>query len=223
MSVLNNKYYINRIKERIILLIINRSDVVSLDMFDTLVYRKCGSPDNIFKMLSTYVRTEFGIEEFNIIRTHAEKKARSTASGGEVTLDEIYQIMSLDENIANSIKNKELQIEIDNIVQKKSGEFIYNAAIKLGKTVVVTTDMYLPSNVISQMLINCGYTKHSKLFVSSEIGYRKRNGGLFKYIQKTIGNEQRIVHIGDSFISDFVMALINGIDYAVLIKRNDYE
>ncbi|MBF5091554.1 HAD family hydrolase [Novosphingobium sp. NBM11] len=78
-----------------------------------------------------------------------------------------------------------------------------------GKTIVVTTDTYLPRTFIQEILdgiLPCSFT----LYCSSERGNTKRHGTAFKDLV-TMFPGQRIVHFGDNARSDVTMARGHGI------------
>ena len=206
-------YYDNkRIKN-----IMNKCDVISFDLFDTLVKRKCFSADKIFEELGKYVFDTYRIEGFKKIRIDTEKQVRKFHN--EVTIFDIYESMIIPETAKEDILKKEIEIELENIEIKESGFRLYLEAIGLGKIIVITTDMYLPRNVIEDILNSCNYINYSRLFLSSEIGKRKRTGDLYRYLRQTFDDSTIIMHIGDSFYSDYVKAIFNRINYAVLVKK----
>ena len=64
----------------------------SFDIFDTLVYRSCISPQAVFAMTGEKMGEE--PMRYKELRINAEEKARHSSGKSEITLDEIYANMS---------------------------------------------------------------------------------------------------------------------------------
>ena len=83
-------------------------DVVSFDVFDTLLFRVFSKPENLFH----FVAGEIEYLNFAEIRKKLEQKAREElfqfCGSYEVTLDEIYQCMEREAGIPRSTKQTEL-------------------------------------------------------------------------------------------------------------------
>ena len=71
-----------------------------------------------------------------------------------------------------------------------------------GKAIVATSDMYLPSGFIQELLHQCGYGTLSNVFVSCEFGASKSDGHLYEKIRKRFGEAKSYVHVGDNRHSD---------------------
>ena len=65
-------------------LIVSRFEIVSIDIFDTLIERSVKTPSDIFDLVGGYY---FGVDRvgFKSERIEAEKQARIKSSTGEVT------------------------------------------------------------------------------------------------------------------------------------------
>ena len=81
---------------------------------------------------------------------------RSKNNIPEVTLDEIYQYISdyydLDIKKLNLIKDKEKEMELHFCNKRDLGYELYLLAKQLKKRVIVTSDIYLPRDVIEAIL-----------------------------------------------------------------------
>ena len=66
-------------------------DVISFDVFDTLLKRNIGNPSDIFYILKK-IAEEIKIIDFDKIRKEAEKEIRDIQSFA--TIDEIYNIIA---------------------------------------------------------------------------------------------------------------------------------
>ena len=133
---------------------IKKYDVISFDVFDTLIERNVRCPSDIFRLVGKAVLGNDKFEDFCKDRKKAEKDARMKKSG-EVTFDEIYE--QLDNKylkIKDKLKFAELRWELNLCHIKKNIKPIFDYAILNKKTVYLISDMYLPYNVIEKM-----YTK----------------------------------------------------------------
>ena len=162
----------------------------SFDVFDTCFVRACGSPLNVFDLLAYKILGDDSEEshrmDFALIRINGERKARLASQKEEVCLDEIYNYCSFAglTSIPNEqILQAEIETEMEQLVpvysiQKKVKELHQN-----GHSVYYISDMYLPQDVLSNLLKKHGFWKENdKLYVSSEYGITKHSGNLYRYI-----------------------------------------
>ena len=168
--------------------------VVSFDLFDTLILRPFLKPTDLFTLLGQI----HSRNDFCDLRIKAESKARSSI-GTEVTLDEIYSFMPKD---LISFKELECQFEIDLCFANPWMKERYQSLTE-GKIVIITTDMYLPRNVIESILKKNGI-RYYKLYISSEHRKTKHNGSLFRYILDDLNiRPEEMMHIGDNRRADY--------------------
>ena len=181
---------------------LSKYDVVSFDVFDTLILRPFNNPKDVFRLLSP----KYNIVNFYNMRVKAEanarKKQRQKYGHREVTIYDIYQELFLQTHIpiSEGIKNEfdlEKQVCYANPYMKR----VYNELVKLGKKIIIVTDMYFPKEYIEQLLYNCGYTDYEKVYVSCEYFVSKRQGELFALINQDYP-DQKIIQVGDNIISD---------------------
>lgn len=180
-------------------------DVVSFDIFDTLLLRPFDDPKTVFYL----VGEKLHCPSFTRYRVLAEKQARQEAMEkngvNEVTLCDIYQKMQ--RYVACDIRRAmelEEETELSLLRANPYMKQLYQTAVELGKTVIAVSDMYLSSYVIEKALHNAGYTQISRIFISQECGFSKRSGKLFPYVKEQLGNDKRYFHIGDNYTSDFL-------------------
>jgi predicted HAD superfamily hydrolase len=89
-----------------------------------------------------------------------------------------------------------------------------------GKRVVFTSDIYLPADIVQKLLDHHGFRgAYDALYVSATEGRTKRAGGLFDVLlERENVQPGAVVHVGDNYHSDFVMAQSRGIS-AVWMPR----
>ena len=68
--------------------IIKEYEIVSFDIFDTLLKRDVSSPIEVFNLIEERVGKDFAV-----LRMQAEKRARRSLNKEEVTLKDIYSFM----------------------------------------------------------------------------------------------------------------------------------
>lgn len=189
---------------------------VSFDIFDTLILRPFLNPTDLFILLDKDFRelsnTNTGVD-FSKMRINAERQARIDYSSKkeEVTLDEIYDVLANDYNIPKTILTKMKKLEIDAevkyCVQRKTAYELYEMALAVGKKIICTSDMYLPKDVIEKILKKNGYKEVEEIYLSSELMVTKSTGNLYTYVKEKLNiTGDMIIHIGDNYESDVVMA-----------------
>ncbi len=180
--------------------------IISFDIFDTLVLRDVISPSDIFDIVEYKYNKQFSDKklcEFKAMRMQAERTARENKKK-EILLDEIYR--ELEPKIAETDLLKQIEMQAEymfaapNIDIKK----IYDYAKQRGKRIILVSDMYLPKSLVASILQKCGYTGYEKLYLSSDLGDRKRNGALFHRVLNDLKcSPGDILHIGDNIKSDY--------------------
>lgn len=179
--------------------ILSKYDVISFDVFDTLIFRAIEDPKDLFWL----VGNRFKITNYKQIRADIEKEARKNVINGEADIDKIYDIISKRFGIDKQ-KAIEYEFELEtkmcfsNPYMKK----IYDELIKRGKCVVATSNMYLNEKYLKILLDRCGYGNLSKIFVSCDYKCNKRNGELQKKVQNCLGDSLSYIHVGDNYEAD---------------------
>lgn len=194
-----------RMNEDEIIQKILKYDVISFDVFDTLILRNVERPEDIFSI----VGSKLNISGFAMIRQKVERKLWERE---EYNIYDIYKELSCVCGVDEQSFNVEFAIESavcrDNPYIKK----IYQAAVEAGKTVIATSDMYWPKEYIEKLLIQCGYTNLEYIFVSCDIKKSKYSGEMFRCLKQEKFKEKKIIHIGDNYNSDICQAKKVGID-----------
>ncbi len=206
-SGLKNMYQYNEQNATNIYEKIKNYDIISFDIFDTLITRKIYNPSDLIGILESYVKKTYKIIDFKRIRINAEYNVRvSKDFKGDCSIDEIYEnikeLTNLDDNQCKKIKEKEIELELDFIIPRKEMLELYNWLKKDNKKIILISDMYLTSDIIKKMLNKCGYDNWDELLVSSEVGYRKDNGAIWEYYFNNYTKNKSTIHIGDNEHSD---------------------
>ncbi len=95
------------------------------------------------------------------------------------------------------------------------------------KKLICVSDMYLPSNVLKDLLGRCGYEEIDDIYVSCEEGASKADGSLYGKIVGTYGEDKTYFHVGDNLESDGKRAKENGWNHVhypnVHLEGNPYR
>ncbi len=190
-------------------------DVISFDIFDTLILRPFSEPTDLFHIIGQRIN----YMDFKRIRTEAEiaarKKKFKEQGSYEVNIAEIWnqveQVTGIDAELGMQLEiETELEFCYANPYMKK----IYDELIARGKHVVITSDMYLPADVLKKILAKCGYTGYEYLFVSCDENKSKVEGDLYQLVKSkytALDDEpKKFAHIGDNPVSDVKKAEENG-------------
>lgn len=185
---------------------ISSYNVISFDVFDTLIKRDVPNPQDVFKMLER----KTGIDGLSDLRIEAEIKAREVSKNQEVGIKDIYnelgKILKNSQTELNHIMETEIGLEEKLCVVNLDMLPIYNYCIN-NKIVVLISDMYLKRETIESILNKNHIANYRKLYISNEINKTKISGELFQFVKKDLGIENiKIMHIGNSFNADFIKA-----------------
>ena len=76
----------------------------------------------------------------------------------------------------------EIDIEGEFLYPNPEMVCVFNKAKAANKTVIIASDMYLPTEGLAKILENNQITGYTKLYVSGDVGLKKSTGSLFKHI-----------------------------------------
>lgn len=207
-------------------------DLVSFDIFDTLVGRALFSPFDVFdkveeifnkknkKIISGFRRNRILAEEI------AREEYRKKCDFQEITLDEIYskikEIYDISDDEKNNLMEIELFVENEILKLRNYGFSLYKEFEKKSIDIVLVSDMYLDERFLLKKLSSLGITSFVEIFLSSNYRKRKTEGDLFKVlVEKTKINPKNIIHIGDNPVGDKNIPSSLGINTKLLSRSND--
>ena len=181
--------------------IIDTKQIVSFDIFDTLLLRPFVKPEDLF----VYIEQITKKNGFATARQNAENVFYNKfGKQKEATIDDIYSVIPVE---YAELKDLELNLEKAGLKINPEIKKIYDYAIEKRKTVIIASDMYLPLDFIKSVLKSNGITKYKKLYLSNQINKRKDRGDMYDYIIDDLKiTPAQILHIGDNKKSDFEQA-----------------
>lgn len=191
---------------------LSKYDVISFDVFDTLLFRPFSQPTDMFFL----VEEKLDYPNFRTIRQQLEMKLRQLKSRegiSEVSLDEIWELIELETGI-DRYRGAEMEFQCE-LEQCFANPYMLEVLKYLEHDwdkLIITSDMYLSKNQIERMLAHSGFPQFKKYYVSCESGDSKSNGKIYGKIIEEHGRDKKYVHIGDNQYSDIKQGKANGFD-----------
>ena len=186
---------------------LSKYDVISFDIFDTLIFRPFSAPTDLFFLIGQ----KLDYMDFKRIRMEAEYKARlkqfDEYGTYEVDLDDIWAMVSRMTGLdAKEGKQLELETELAMCYANWYMRSVFDKLVSMGKHIVIISDMYLSKDTLEAILSRNGFNGYEKLYVSCEIDLAKSDGQLFDYVRKecieAYGEDITFAHVGDNENSD---------------------
>ncbi|HKG16866.1 MAG TPA: hypothetical protein VKA96_04175 [Solirubrobacteraceae bacterium] len=194
--------------------------VLSVDVFDTLLFRKLSEPVDAFPLVADRLRRRGALadgvsdELFAKLRRAAEEQARArTLAGGrgvEVTLDEIHGALPgslFAGGVApDDLAEVETEVERDLLVPDLDVLELVRAAREGGRTVIAVSDTYFSERQLRLFMARgpLDSAQIDRIFPSSRYGAGKASG-LFSVVLHELGcRPEQVLHLGDNHFSDVV-------------------
>ncbi|MGE6528785.1 HAD-IA family hydrolase [Pseudomonas sp. NPDC077382] len=214
---------------------IEKYNVVSFDVFDTLLRREVFKPEDAFILIREKIKAEHSellppqlLKRFPELRAGFERQLRKeldeknsslepeTTPREEFYIEEVYERLLSSFGIPTSLAPKlvevEQQIELSVLKPRSLGKLIYEHACATNKRVILVSDFTHQQSFVEKALQNSGYSGYERIYVSSEIGLKKHSGRLFHYVIQDMAVEPSdILHVGDNSTGDFERAKQAGI------------
>ena len=173
-------------------------DVVSFDVFDTLIFRPFALPTDLFYLIEA--KTE--CFNFSELRSRAEQisRAKTKKPNFEVDIYDIYGELSRLCPLKKEDAEIEIKLEKEVCYANPYMKRVFDILKSKGQKTVVTSDMYLPKSVIEEILNKNGFFPFDAYYISCECGFNKGSGKLFELVKKDF--QGKIVHVGDSLEAD---------------------
>ncbi|MDF1836130.1 MAG: HAD family hydrolase [Alteraurantiacibacter sp. bin_em_oilr2.035] len=176
---------------------------LSLDCFDTLLWRDCHAPADLFAALPGVTRGQRGDAE-----RRARKVQALSGKGSEVCIDHIYARMmpnASDAQRATSIA-AELSAEARHCYAFAPTVRLIHAAKSRGMQIIIVSDTYFDEAQLRDLIALAAGKEVAGLidafFCSSSYGASKA-GGLYAHVLKKLDHApEKIVHLGDNFNAD---------------------
>jgi len=200
---------------------IDCAEIISFDIFDTLLMRLVCNPFDVFRLvelqLTHFLNRKIPFQEMR-------NKAVGALQKENYTMDELYnkmQEMYPDENV---ILYKEYELKTENaiIVSRKDMIDIFHYAVMQKKEIYLLSDMYLPLEFLLKVLEQYGVkVDREHLWISGELGVSKRDRHMWEKYSTEVIQGKRALHIGDSIKTDVEPAQELGIQTLKIASATD--
>ncbi len=167
-------------------------DIVSFDLFDTLVLRNVSQPSDVFRL----VELKYDIHNFAHIRKKAEKECMDKL-GMCYTLSDIYNLLQLQYGISKDVLMKELEVEKQICVVNPYMKEIYEELQKKGQNIGILTDTYFSKEFIVDLLTDLGIAMPNDIIISCECKKSKSVGDIYELFYG-----KKVIHVGDNYHCD---------------------
>jgi len=186
--------------------------VLSLDCFDTILWRKTAKPIDVFYSLQQKTpQKKIGLNA--LLRARIESQARNfkviQAKNSEVTLHDIYQISfpHLSSAELNALIEAELESEIEMCYAFPPMVKLMRAALSRGLKLIIVSNTYLTEPQLRRLLghhLPKEILECIDIFCSCEFDSSKNNK-LFEIVLEKLGcAANEVWHIGDDQKADFL-------------------
>lgn len=210
-NVWQNDVFLREIENKL-----DEVELVSFDIFDTLLLRTISKTEDIFlevgkRMLELYPDYYgFSPEVFAGLRREAEMRARRKAKdkndADEITLDGIYDEFQLACDYVECAKKFELEIQYKNIYLNPNIVDFIHYCKKKKKQVAFISNSHLGQEHIRNCLYSLGVNIFNTevIIVSGDFGVLKQEGRLFRILQVFFPTipANRMLHIGNDYHAD---------------------
>lgn len=193
--------------------------LLSLDCFDTLLWRDCHAPSDLFAGLSRVTSGQRMVAE-----THARKIARTLHGRNEVGLAEIYAeaLPNADKATRAAAIAEELALEARHCFAFGPTVALMRAAKAQGLGVIIVSDTYLDADELHALIAAAAGAEVAglidRIFASSQIGISKGEGLLAKAVVAMRRRPHEVLHIGDNLRADHHSARALGIPALHLVQ-----
>lgn len=202
---------------------IARADVVSFDVFDTVLLRDGKSELGRFAdFAARFCERLAGIPTSRPVTQRAALTARIFSASTAYQLSEPVQgttegrLDDIARNMMHSLRlppdtaelwiDCELETDSEQLSASDFARRIIEHAKAAGKRVILVSDMYLSEAQIRSLLARGGVDLGlvDRVYSTADITVNKRSGTVFAHIAKELGAKPgRILHLGDSRVSDY--------------------
>lgn len=197
------------------------AEVLSLDCFDTLLWRNAQAPSDVFAELEI----EGGAIEPRVFAERAARKAEASRSGqSEVSIETIHKRLwpgAEDAAIAASVQ-QELALEARHCFGFKPVMDLIATAKARGLKVIIVSDSYFSPDQLRELIARAAgevlTAMIDQIFTSSQHGMSKAEGLLSVVLSELGIAPEKMLHVGDNRIADQEAPAALGINTAHLVQ-----
>ena len=189
---------------------INEASVISFDIFDTLVVRPFLRPIDLFLQIENDYSIDGFFQERLDVELFLRERIIQSGLDVEITYNQIYDEMP---SKYKYLKNIEIAYELKYCIPNEIILNLYRYAVKQNKIILISSDMYLPKEVIEKILVNINVIFYNKLYLSNDLKVSKADSSTFDMIKSDFNHikSEHILHIGDNYSTDYINAIQSNI------------
>ncbi|NQX93523.1 MAG: HAD hydrolase-like protein [Erythrobacter sp.] len=196
--------------------------VLSLDCFDTLLWRDCHAPNDVFRGIGSVTHGQRVAAQ-----STARKVKRALKNSVEVNLSEIYeQVMpgASSKKVAAAVAD-ELEAEAQTCFGFAPAVELMRAAKAKGLKIIIVSDTFLTAAQLTQLIQRAAGPEVTgmidRVFASCEAGISKAEGLLGKALKAMKCRPTEMLHIGDNPRADYEGARALGIPALHLVQFSE--
>jgi FMN phosphatase YigB (HAD superfamily) len=200
-------------------------EVLSLDCFDTLIWRGTSAPIDVFADLNLPDSSMGG----RMLAEHAARlRAMATTGAREIHLREVYEFHypSADAETIQKAVAHELAQERNHAFAFAPTMGLIREAKRRGLKVVIVSDMYWSEAELSAHIAATAgediLASIDRIFVSSEFGVGKVDGLFDHVLTELKAKPDTIIHVGDNYKADYAAPAEHGI-HSVHLRQFEPE
>ena len=194
---------------------IDQHEVISFDIFDTLIMRNTLFPEDVFYIVESKVRNR-GIALCDLRNRRA--LAEQSIDCISPNIYQIYDAYQKREGFTSTIKrillDYELSVEKAVLIRREDIVQVMNYAVSNNKPVYLISDMYLPKELIEVILSELGIVGYRDILVSCDYHQTKYTGLYHTFMD--LYPAESYLHIGDNAVADGFCAKSNGMDVYII-------
>ncbi|MEL7447446.1 MAG: HAD family hydrolase, partial [Pseudomonadota bacterium] len=196
--------------------------VLSLDCFDTLLWRDCHAPSDVFEALPGIVPGQRAAQEVNARKAEAVLRGRN-----EVSIEQIYGQV-----LPNADARQRANAIDAELAAEASACFAFGPTVQLMRTakanglkVIIVSDTYFDERQLRDLIAAAAGQEVADLidrfFASSTAGVSKSQGMLAKVLKAIKCRPCEVLHIGDNRSADYDGARALGIPALHLVQFSE--
>ena len=203
--------------------IAENSDIISFDIFDTLISRKTYLPKDIWDIEEQNLNKKWNKQtNFKEVREYAASLLKEDNYNLKQIYEMLGEVTNWDEEEITEAEQMELDLEEQLILPRDTIIFLCKELIDFGKKVFFISDMYLPIEWYEKILKKIGIScKREQIWISCEKRASKSRGDLWEKYQREVVQGRRALHIGDDSNADVKKAESNGIKTYQVFSNKD--
>ncbi|MBN8712971.1 MAG: polysaccharide biosynthesis protein [Xanthomonadales bacterium] len=200
------------------------AELVSFDVFDTLVWRPFLQPAGARAYLGWLVERRHGLAGFDALRSRAEH-ATYLRRGCDVTLADIYAELARRPELRGmpmaALQALEMDTEQRLLRPRPAAVDAARTLAEGGKRVIAVSDMYLAAEDLRHVLPSAASEPLRAIHVSCDNGWRKDGGAAWRQLPELEGvRPEHWLHVGDNEHADVQLPQAMGFIHPVHALRS---